>query len=328
MKTINWLLVVVTGLFLYSCKFTGGPQLMPNVSGKAGEVVIVINKGEWESDAGSSLRSVLAADEEYLPQREPMFTLVNIPENAFTSIFQTHRNLIIVKILPDAGETKIVYQENVWAAPQIVVTISGPDGEEIANKIQQEKDKLSGAILMAERNRNINNAKRYEERTLRDIVTLDFGGSPYFPKGYSIKKKTDDFIWISYETTYTNQGIFIYRFPYKDSTSFSHNNLVAVRNFILERNVPGPVDKSYMTTNLLVEPGARWVKYNRRDFVEMKGLWEVQNDFMGGPFVSHFFLDKENQNVIALEAFVYAPRYDKRNYLRQVESIIYSFEFF
>jgi len=29
---------------------------------------------------------------------------------------------------------------------------------------------------------------------------------------------------------------------------------------------------------------------------------------------------------VVLEAFVYAPRYPKRNYLRQVESIIYSFE--
>ncbi len=301
---------------------------MPNVSGKAGEVVIVVNKGEWESEAGASLRSILAADEPYLPQREPMFTLVNIPENAFTSIFQTHRNLILVKILPEAAESKLVIQENVWAAPQIVVTISGPDGESVAKKITDEKERLSGAILMAERNRNINNAKRYEERTLREVVSLEFGGSPYFPKGYSIKKKTDNFIWISYETTYTNQGVFIYKFPYRDSTSFSYNSLVAVRNYMLENNVPGPVEKSFMTTNLLIEPGIRWVKYNKRDFVEMKGLWEVQNDFMGGPFVSHFFLDKENQNVIALEAFVYAPRYDKRNYLRQVESIIYSFEFF
>ena len=29
---------------------------------------------------------------------------------------------------------------------------------------------------------------------------------------------------------------------------------------------------------------------------------------------------------IVLQGFVYAPKYDKRHYLRQVESIIYSFE--
>jgi hypothetical protein len=30
--------------------------------------------------------------------------------------------------------------------------------------------------------------------------------------------------------------------------------------------------------------------------------------------------------MIGLEGFVYAPKFDKRQYLRQVEAIIYSFE--
>ncbi|OQB68257.1 MAG: hypothetical protein BWX93_01593 [Bacteroidetes bacterium ADurb.Bin139] len=81
-----------------------------------------------------------------------------------------------------------------------------------------------------------------------------------------------------------------------------------------------------MTTNSLIEPSYRWVNYNNRQFVEIRGLWDVKNDFMGGPFVAHCFYDKASQSVVVLEAFVYAPKYPKRNYLRQVESIIYSFE--
>ena len=34
----------------------------------------------------------------------------------------------------------------------------------------------------------------------------------------------------------------------------------------------------------------------------------------------------DNKDIIVLEAFVFAPRYDKRQYLRQVESLLYSFE--
>lgn len=328
MKAFKLLLIIIAVVSIQSCKCTGGPQLMPNVSGKAGEVVIVIGKGDWETEAGAALRAALAIDEPFLPQREPMFTLVNVPESAFSRIFQTHRNIIMINILPNLEEPKIVFQENVWAAPQIVVTISASKGSEIAKIVQQQQDRLSGAILMAERNRNIQNAKRYEERELRAVVSSEFGGSPYFPKGYSIKKKTDNFIWISYETTYTNQGVFIYRFPYTDSTDFSQEKLVARRNDVLYRNVPGQIEKSYMTTNPHEEPSLRWIRYNKRDFAELRGLWEVQNDFMGGPFISHFFLDKDGLNIIALEAFVYAPRYDKRNYLRQVESLIYSFEQF
>ena len=67
-------------------------------------------------------------------------------------------------------------------------------------------------------------------------------------------------------------------------------------------------------------------RYKGLEFAEVRGFWEVYNDYMGGPFVSHAFYSKDGQNVIVLQAFVYAPKYDKRQYLRQVESIIYSFE--
>ena len=47
---------------------------------------------------------------------------------------------------------------------------------------------------------------------------------------------------------------------------------------------------------------------------------------MGGPFVSHSFYSPDGEDIIVAEAFVYAPRYDKRQYLRQVESLLYSWE--
>ena len=104
------------------------------------------------------------------------------------------------------------------------------------------------------------------------------------------------------------------------------DNLIAARNEMLARNVPGQLDNSYMTTSGEKTPALHWMKYKKRDFAEIRGLWEVQNDFMGGPFVSHAFYDKDSANIIVLEGFVYAPRYDKRNYLRQVESMLYSFD--
>ena len=68
------------------------------------------------------------------------------------------------------------------------------------------------------------------------------------------------------------------------------------------------------------------MKYKGLDFAEIRGFWEVYNDYMGGPFVSHVFYSRDGQEMIVLQGFVYAPKYDKRQYMRQVESIIYSFE--
>ena len=81
-----------------------------------------------------------------------------------------------------------------------------------------------------------------------------------------------------------------------------------------------------MTFNKVIDPGFNNIEYNGQTMVEMRGLWEVENDYMGGPFVCHIFPDRTRENIIILNAFVYAPKYDKRKYLRQVESIIYSFD--
>ena len=86
-------------------------------------------------------------------------------------------------------------------------------------------------------------------------------------------------------------------------------------------------ENTYMTISDFARPSIEYKKYKGLDFAEIRGFWEVQNDFMGGPFVIHAFYDKNNpKEIIVVEGFVYAPRYDKRDYIRQVESIIYSFD--
>ena len=82
-----------------------------------------------------------------------------------------------------------------------------------------------------------------------------------------------------------------------------------------------------MTTQTEVAPPTvEFIRFRGRQFAQTRGFWEVKGDFMGGPFVSHSFYSKDNQYIIVVEGWVYAPRYDKRQYLRQVEAIVYSFE--
>jgi len=323
-RYFSFVVMAIAASLVSACK--DGPQLMPNVSGKAGEVGIVMDKTNWEGELGAAFRATLASDFPFLPQREPTFTLFNVPNNAFNSIFQSHRNIILVNISADITEAQMVFQENVWAAPQIVVTLSGPNASAVLECFDQQKEKLVSALEQAERNRVITNSKRYEETGLRMLVNESFGGSSYFPQGFSLLKQDPDFIWIAYRTTNIDQCILVYSYPYIDhATSFSKKEMLRIRNEMLKKNVPGQLENSYMIT-ADVEPSFSWIHYNHKDFAELRGLWEVQNDFMGGPFVSHSYLDSTRNRVVVLDAFVYAPRYDKRNYLRQAESILYSFE--
>ena len=102
--------------------------------------------------------------------------------------------------------------------------------------------------------------------------------------------------------------------------------ILAHRNAAMQANVPGMFDNTWMTTSAQVPASLEYLRYRGRDFAQVRGYWEVKNDFMGGPFVSHSFYNRDGSEIIVAEAFVYAPSMDKRQFLRQAESILYSWE--
>ncbi|MBO5877475.1 MAG: DUF4837 family protein [Bacteroidales bacterium] len=301
--------------------------LLPNITGTAGEVIVVIGQNEWEGAVGTVLRDSLSREFPQLPQREPLFNLVNVPQAAFTSMFQVHRNIIVVNISKDVTEPGVLYRNDVWAAPQTVIRVNAPDSETAVQLIKENSSTIIGMLEEAERARMIRNAKKYEERSIAPVVTEMVGGSPHFPSGYKLKKRTDDFIWVSYDPEYVSQGILIYKYPVVEGEDMmSPENLLEANSRMLMENVPGMFENTYMVMSSYAPPTVKYMKYHGLQFAEIRGLWEVHNDYMGGPFVTHVFYSPDGKNMIGIEGFVYAPKFDKRQYLRQVESIIYSFE--
>ena len=132
---------------------------------------------------------------------------------------------------------------------------------------------------------------------------------------------------MTYDPEYVSQGIFIYKYPVvKGQDMMSPQSLLTENSLMLMDNVPGMFENTYMTMSSFAPPTIKYMKYRGLEFAEIRGLWEVHNDYMGGPFVTHVFYSPDGEYMIGLEGFVYAPKFDKRHYLRQVESIIYSFE--
>ena len=68
-------------------------------------------------------------------------------------------------------------------------------------------------------------------------------------------------------------------------------------------------------------------EYNKKHYaILIRGLWTAVNDFMAGPFILNVVLDQERQRVIYMMGYVYAPEEEKRNLLRQVESVVFSMQ--
>jgi hypothetical protein len=61
--------------------------------------------------------------------------------------------------------------------------------------------------------------------------------------------------------------------------------------------------------------------------VETRGLWKVENNYMGGPFINYTMIDKANNKVLTLDGYIYFPNQDKKSYLRQLEAIFFAAKF-
>lgn len=323
MKKLILSIVTIAVLFS-SCKDKNPTNLLPNVTGKSGEVVLVIEPDHWASNIGKEFQRKLSQPQPALPQSEPMFDLVHIPYSAFTSIFKSHRNIIFAKIEKDIPEPKMIVQKDVWAKPQIIINVIAPDAESLEAIVKEKGDIFVDRILNKEMQRYADNYKKYEQMGVADRLQQKFGIRLTVPKGYTLDLDTTDFVWIENRGHGDMvQGILVYAYD-KPEVELTTSYLYAKRTQFTKRFVPGPADGSYMTVELEAPAFRREVKVNGIKAIELRNLWKMENDFMGGPFVSLSFIDEKQNKVIHVDGFVYAPRLDKRNYVRQIEAIINS----
>lgn len=326
MKTNIISAIIITFLVLSCNQGKVKKNLLPGVSGKAGEVLIVMNKSEWESDPGKLFKDDLLQSTPGLPQDEPIFNPIQIPRKAFSELFRIHRNIVITQI-EQGVQKKVNVSWDKWASPQLVINMSAPNKEAFVELYNENRDKLLGLLFKAERDRLTNNYQKYREKSVMDDLKESMGVKLTIPKGYRYDLDTNNFVWISHETPQISQGIFVYHYPYNDTSMLNKQHLIDKRNEMLKKYVSGPSPGSYMTTEEQFLPDFRAYKWKGRYTAELRGLWKVHGDFMGGPFVSVSQIDEHRNRVVTVEGFVYAPKFNKRNYVRQLEAILYSIDF-
>lgn len=125
MRDNRSLFVISTLLFIIVLKScVSNERVIPNSSGKSSEILVVAEKNTWNGPVGEVIRSVFGQEIYGLPQPEPMYSLPNIAESDFSTIFQSHRNLFIVSIKPEYNKPFIETKRDLWAKPQRIIKIN------------------------------------------------------------------------------------------------------------------------------------------------------------------------------------------------------------
>lgn len=328
MKRVINLLIAAFFLLsmLPSCNNSDSGSLQPNVSGSTGEVVVVLDKAKWDGEMGDLIRATLANDMDGLPRAEPLFDLVNVTPGGFGELYITHRNIIFFQTGADK-EKKVSAQTNRYASTQLIINLQGKNDQEIMDLIKEQKKAIIDKINITERDRWIS----YYKGALNSISFIKLREEHkmvlYVPSSYVLDINEKGFVWMSYETPTTTQSVFVYYIDYNGENYFNKDSLISIRNMVTKARIEGSSAGSYMTIEDRAPIDFSTFRFRDREYATLKGLWTLENGFMGGPFVTLVTKDEINNRFVMVDGYVYAPNDDKRELLRQVEAILYTVDF-
>ena len=315
------LILLAAALSLTACK---KENFFPTASGRPYEVLVVMDSTDWKAPHGRALFDVLDTDVPMLPQSERSFRISQTEVKDFDRVLNIFRNIIIVNIDPrQFTRTKMKFTRDKWAMEQIVLTINSPSEEEFRNFCVERRQDIVDFLTRTEMNRLVKELKQKHSKVTFDLAKQIFDCEIFAPKELQSYKKGKDFVWTSNNTASGLENIVIYSYPYEGPHTFNKEYLCHKRDSVMQVNLPGEKPGMYMQTDTLCSVVRPIVVHNNYA-MEMRGLWIMRNDCMGGPYVSHHRVDTENNRVIVVEGFVYAPEKMKRDLIRRLESSLYT----
>lgn len=302
-----------------------GSLLTPVSSGNPYEVMVVADDSIWNGYAGKAIQAILDKPLLGLPQKEPQYHKSHVDEKHYNHITNLFRNIFRIEISRQYTKAKMVVEKDVHSTPQLIMTIHAPNQFEASVYITEHTKDIESLINSEEINRTANDLYYKHNVKFAKAVKEMFDCEFYIPVDLKKMKVGEDFIWASDDGLSTIQNICIYSLPYVSEKMFTKKPYIALRDTVMKRNIPGDKPGMWMQTNSEFV----WTKnigVNGQYAMEARGLWEMRNDAMGGPFISHSRIDKKNGRVIVVEGFVYAPEKMKRTMLRRLEAALYTLE--
>jgi len=316
-------------IFLTSC-FSGqsGKQ---RSTGKTNMMLVVTNnKDQWNGDMGQVIRDYFGQELPGLPQPESAFGFLNIAEKDLNDIYKKFHNIFIVNIDPALKETSVKTKKDLWSRPQRVIKINAPSIAEFYAKFSEQQEGYFRLYEQLSRERILNNFSMARDVSISNKLQNKFNIYLEIPGGFSIATDDKDFLWLRHTVNKVKQdvelGIMIYTSDYMDTSMFNTDFILNRRDIITKKYISGPRQDSYMkVADKFVKPVTTFARDFPLDYaIEIRGLWDLENDFMGGPFISYTFVDEKRGRIFTLDGYIYYPNEKKALHMRELESIFHS----
>lgn len=328
----------------------------PSALGKINEIVVISDETIWNGIPGDTFRYYFESSFPVLPQPEANFDLRH-----FTTVQleneELRRQLRTYVYLVDLGNedsptTKIVRKDlgaerlerafsdstfntsigtNKWATNQILIYLFAPSESELIKRIsanyssiakrinRHDEMPLEAAVYAKGENKGLT-AKLKEDIGLELKIPLDFI--------VALERPDENFIWLRKDVQKASQNIVFQKIKYTSQDQLTKSYAKRLRDAYGKKYVSSDTEGSYMLTNDEDLPMFEYVREVNGNYAkEYRGIWEMNKDFMGGPFISYLILDEKNGYLYFCDGFVFGPGSKKRNLVQQLDLLFKNIRF-
>ncbi len=346
-------LFYLTGLciifFILGCSEKGDEnETLPVARGGVGEIILVMDSTSWRGNLGDAIREIFREPMPGLPQDEPMYTLRYVNPMALNDILRNAKNMVFVTTLEGnsmADKTLRSYftkesmerikndpdifmfkKQDEFARGQYILHLFGQDKQSLATKLRENAVQIRTYFDEAEANRLKKSLFAQQEKDLQKALQQEHQFSINIPFGYKLAKNEDNFVWLRQLGRETDRNIFIAYREYDEEGLFSKNSILDLRESIAKTYIfDSQKPEIFMTTQRIAPVDTTVINFNGLYAVEARGLWKLNDNSLGGPFVSYTLVDEKLNRLYYIEGYVSSPGKDKRNFVKELETILSTF---
>ncbi len=326
MKTLPLLLMAAMTLLMASCDDgKEKKRILGKSKGLPSELMLVVDRDIWVTDVKDTLEAIVEGQVPGLMQAEEMFRVTRVFSRDYKPTHTTFHTILKVSI--DAAlEAPIVgTARNVHAAPQVEVVVAAPSIDAMRTYLSLNGERIRDLLAEAQLEFRVAALKKKHSKRVQDDLRQVLGMSICVPENLIATKKGKDFLWGGTNTLQKDQNVLVYTLPWHEEEALDVMSFVAQRDSVLKENIPGEREDQWMQTvwecdqPLVV---SRQREIDGRNVLEVRGLWEMRNGALGGPFVALARVDTAASRVVVAEGWVYSPATPKRDLLRQMEAAL------
>jgi len=350
-RFLNFLLAGLLGLSIFSCggDLTGNLTPTPASFGKINSLYVIADSTLWLDGASDSVAYFFESPYIILPQPEPIFDVRHLEPIRLRQepTFQQLRNYVVLADLSDKDSptTKMVVEDlsdakiqqvkeegfgtavarNKWATGQQLIYLMGKNQRELLNGMSTAYPAVVKRIAERE-NERIKVTTYYQgiNRMLGERVREKTGAMMDIPGGYDLMDiESENFAWLRKKTKNGSLNIMATRVPYEDRSQLTREGLKAIRDKVGREYFATTLDSTFMKVNDRDLPlFVNVTEINGTYALEGRGIWEMENDFLAGPFVSYLINDEADKQLVFVDGFVLAPGRKKRELMEELVQVL------